>query len=262
MREIPADVIATLSAIDYMLAFFLFKERQVKEAQKWVGKRILMNDETQANDLPSQLPNQLPKLLIATHNAGKIREYKHLLADLPLEVTWLDAEGISFEADETGDTCAENAIQKAIAYAQASGLWTWADDSGLEVDALGGKPGVHAARWAGVGAPQQARNEKLLREIAPFPPDQRQAHFLCVVAIAIPRTNAEMEVHTVEGRLDGMITGQPRGEHGFGYDPLFLLPAKGVTLAELESVEKNRISHRAQAAAKARTLLHSLLENR
>lgn len=208
------------------------------------------------------MPKRLPKLLIATHNVGKIREYKHLLADLPLEVTWLEAEGITFEADETGETCAENAIQKAIAYAQASGLWTWADDSGLEVNALGGKPGVHAARWAGVGAPQQARNEKLMRELSAFPHDQRRAHFLCVVAIAIPSADSEIEVHTVDGRLDGMITDEPRGAHGFGYDPLFLLPERGITLAELEPVEKNRISHRAQASAKARALLLSLLASR
>lgn len=200
------------------------------------------------------------KLLIATHNQGKIREYRDLLADLPLEVTWLEAEGISFEAEETQDTFAGNAAQKAAAYAIASGLWTWADDSGLSVDALDGRPGVLSARYGGPGLVQAQRNALLLEELAPWPRDAWTARFHCAVAIAIPRGEGdEPAIHLVDGMLEGRITDQPRGNNGFGYDPLFLVEGGDATLAELSSFEKNLISHRARAAANARALLLRLL---
>src|SRR5512136_877699 len=181
-----------------------------------------------------------PKLLIATHNAGKVREYRALLAGLPLEVTYLDAEGIGLEVDETGATFAENAVQKAQAYAAASGLWTWADDSGLEVDALGGAPGVRSARFAGPGASDADRYQKLLDALAGVPQGQRTARFRCVVALARP----DGAVRTAEGRCEGRIGLAPRGEHGFGYDPVFVVDGfGGQTMAELVPEVKNRISH-------------------
>ncbi|MDH7485633.1 MAG: XTP/dITP diphosphatase [Anaerolineae bacterium] len=196
------------------------------------------------------------KLLVATHNAGKVREYRHLLADLPLEVTWLDAEGIAFDVEETGASFAENAVQKATTYAAATGLWTWADDSGLEVDALGGAPGIRSSRYAGPEASDADRNHKLLRELADVPWEQRTARFRCVVAIATP----EGDVRTASGCCEGIIAYEPRGSHGFGFDPVFFMPQFGCTMAELSPEVKNRVSHRAQAAQAARKLLRELLE--
>lgn len=194
------------------------------------------------------------KLLIATHNPGKVREYRALLADLPLEVTYPGAEGITFEVDETGATFAENAILKARAYAEASGLLTWADDSGLEVDALGGEPGVYSARYGAPAARSDTdRVRYLLDKLAGVPGSDRTARFRCVVALA----TAEGDVRTVDGACEGRIGDEPHGEHGFGYDPVFLVADYdyAVTLAELEPAIKNQISHRARASQKARLAL-------
>lgn len=199
------------------------------------------------------------KLLIATHNPGKVREYRALLADLPLAVTWLDDEGITFEVEETGATFAENAILKARAYAAATGLLTWADDSGLEVDALGGAPGVYSARY---GAPavqgDEARFRFLLANLDGVPDQERTARFRCVVALSMPAG----DVQTAEGACEGRIGEEPRGEHGFGYDPVFLVAEYDhqVMLAELEPAIKNRISHRGQAARRAKDKLAQMLQ--
>lgn len=199
------------------------------------------------------------KLLIATHNQGKVREYRALLSDLPLEVTYLDAEGITFEAEETGATFADNAIQKARAYATATGLLTWADDSGLDVDALYGAPGVLSARY---GAPE-ARTDRdryrlLLAQLAGVPEDSRTARFHCVVALVWPAGR----VHTVDGVCEGRIGFEPRGSHGFGYDPIFLVAEAGYaqTMAELDPVHKNTISHRGRAAQAAKRVLRDTLD--
>lgn len=199
------------------------------------------------------------KLLIATHNPGKVREYRALLADLPLDVTWLDAEEITFEVEETGATFEENAILKARAYAVASGLLTWADDSGLEVDALNGEPGVYSARYGAPDARSDAeRYRYLLAKLAGVPEADRTARFRCVVALATPSG----AVRTVDGTCEGRVGKEPRGEHGFGYDPVFLVADQGyrVTLAELEPGIKNQISHRGRAARKAKALLGELLQ--
>jgi XTP/dITP diphosphohydrolase len=196
------------------------------------------------------------KLLVATHNQGKIREYRDLLADLPLTVTWLDEERVSFDVDETGDTFVENATLKASTYARHTGLLTWADDSGLEVDALGGRPGVYSARFGGPGLSDRDRFQKLLLELRDVPYAHRTARFRCVVAIAVPGG----PVYTVHGAVEGYIIEQPRGDFGFGYDPVFLIPEQGVTMAELPPATKNRISHRAIAALNARKVLAALLE--
>lgn len=201
----------------------------------------------------------MTKLLLATHNLGKIAEYRALLADLPVQIVSLQEAGIDLDVEETGATFAENAILKAHSYAALSGLWTWADDSGLEVDALGGAPGIHSARYAGSGATDMDRWQKLLADLAALPcvdPSAWTARFRCVVALVGP----DGSVHTTEGTLEGRIVPQPQGTNGFGYDPIFLIPEKGQTLAQLPADDKNLISHRGQAAARARIVLSELLK--
>ena len=196
------------------------------------------------------------KLLVATHNRGKILEYRALLSNLPLAVTWLDEQGIAEDVEETGATFVENASLKAAAYAQLTGLWTWADDSGLEVDALDGRPGVYSARYGGPGLNDVDRYRRLLAELAPVAPEQRTARFHCVVALAIPGG----PIYTAEAAIEGLIVDQPRGAHGFGYDPVFFIPDQQRTMAELEPAIKNRISHRGRAAVEARKIIISLLD--
>jgi XTP/dITP diphosphohydrolase len=201
----------------------------------------------------------LTKLLIATHNPGKLREYEALLVDLPgTELTSPQREGLAVEVEETGKTFAENATLKAQIYARASGLLTLADDSGLEVDALDGAPGVRSARYAGANRGDRDRYQKLLAVLCDVPPGQRSARFRCVVALASPGG----KVHTAEGVVEGEIGFQPRGEHGFGYDPVFHVDGlEGLTMAELDPELKNRISHRARAVSALWTRLAQELAN-
>jgi XTP/dITP diphosphohydrolase len=195
------------------------------------------------------------KLLVATNNPGKVREYQALLKGLPLTLTYPAREDIDIEVEETGSTFAQNACLKATAYARTSGLLTLADDSGLEVDALAGEPGTRSARYAGQGASDEDRYRLLLSKLERVPWQQRTARFRCVIAVARPQG----EVHTAQGTCEGVIAFEPRGEHGFGYDPVFYMPAHGQTMAELEPEVKNRISHRARAAEGARRILQELL---
>ncbi len=191
------------------------------------------------------------KLLIATRNPGKVREYRALLAGLPFEITSLDAEGIDLEVEETGLTFAENAQIKAMTYARASGLLTWADDSGLEVDALGGAPGVHSARYAGMDAGDADRYRKLLAALAGVPWARRTARFRCVVILATPTGM----IGTAEGVCEGIIAFGPAGNNGFGYDPVFYVPEQRATMAQLPPEVKNELSHRGRAARAAIALL-------
>lgn len=200
------------------------------------------------------MADQSTKLLLATRNEGKVREYRQLLASLPLRVTYLDAEGVDREIGETGSTFADNAIQKARGYARASGLLTLADDSGLEVDALGGEPGVHSARYAGEEATDEQRYRLLLERLRGVRWEDRTARFRCVIAVAEPGG----EIYTAEGVCEGMIALGPEGKGGFGYDPVFYLPERHKTMAQLEPEVKNRISHRARAARKIRPVLARL----
>ncbi len=199
----------------------------------------------------------MKRLLIATHNKGKVREYKKLLSDLPLEITYLDELGVEEEIEETGSTFEENARIKALGYARLTGMLTWADDSGLEVDALGGRPGVHSARYAGQGASDEDRYRKLLAEMEDVPDEDRTARFRSVVAIATP----EGKVWTTSGKCEGVIAREPKGHFGFGYDPIFHLPELGKRMAELTPEQKNQISHRGEASRKAKKLLKELLES-
>lgn len=194
-----------------------------------------------------------PRLLIATNNPHKLAEYRDILAGLPVELASLVDVGITADVPETGATFEENAVQKAIAYARLSGLPTLADDSGLVVDALDGKPGIHSARWGGRETPYPERHRRLQRLLADVPWEQRTARFVCVIAIA----TLGGEVRTVEGVCEGLIAREPRGAGGFGYDPMFYVPEYDRTMAELPAEIKNRISHRGRAGAVARTLLTS-----
>jgi XTP/dITP diphosphohydrolase len=198
----------------------------------------------------------MQSLLIATTNQGKLREYQAILADLPLKLYSLRDLAIDDDVEETGTTFAENALLKAHYYAQRSEMLAWADDSGLEVAALGGAPGVYSARFAGHGASDAERNGLLLEKLADVPFHARLARFVCVVALARPDGSAE----TVEGILPGVIEFAPRGNNGFGYDPLFYLVDENCTLAELPSERKNAISHRARAAQAAREVLQGWVD--
>jgi XTP/dITP diphosphohydrolase len=193
----------------------------------------------------------MPKLLLATNNKGKVREYKHMLKDLPFVLVSLAELGINTEVDEVGKTLEENARLKATTLARESQLLTLADDSGLEVDALGGEPGRLSARYAGEGASDRDRVEYLLSRLKDVPEEKRAARFRCVIALAQP----DGEVELCQGECKGVIALEPRGEAGFGYDPIFYLPELGKTMAELTLEEKNRVSHRGQAAREAIKLL-------
>jgi len=196
-----------------------------------------------------------PRLLLATNNPGKVAEYRQLLAGCGWELVTPAELGLNVQVEETGQSYAENARIKAEAYAKASGLVTLADDSGLEVDALGGRPGPLSARYAGLGRTDPERVQALLQELAGVADEHRTARFRAVIAIAEPAGRVEIAEGTVEGR----IAREPRGENGFGYDPVFLLPHRGKTAAELPPEEKNAVSHRGVAARKARAILERLL---
>ena len=196
----------------------------------------------------------MPKLLLATSNPGKIREYRALLDGLGYEMTTLTQEGITKAVTESRNTYEQNAELKAVTYAGLSQLLTLADDSGLEVDALNGEPGIKSARFAGKAATDADRVNLLLARLDGVPREKRTASFKCVIAIATP----EGQCQICRGECRGMITIAPRGRNGFGYDPVFLFPELGKTLAELPLKTKNQVSHRARASQEARQLLRRL----
>jgi XTP/dITP diphosphohydrolase len=189
------------------------------------------------------------ELLIATRNPGKLREFTAIFAGLGLRLRTLDELGIPDDIEETGETFAANATLKAEGYMALSGLPTLADDSGLEVAALNGAPGVYSARYGGVKGEAQLRY--LLDQLKDVPWHARLARFVCVIALARPGAPLEL----VEGTLPGVIEHEPKGSGGFGYDPLFYLLDEDCTLAELPAERKNQISHRANAARAARAVL-------
>jgi XTP/dITP diphosphohydrolase len=199
------------------------------------------------------LTSQTP-LVIASGNAGKVREFAALLADLPLTVR-PQPEGL--EVEETGATFAANARLKAEAVARATGCWALADDSGLAVEALGGEPGVRSARYAPTDPERIAR---LLGELAvagAMAPERRGAAFVAALALADPEGTVRL---AVEGRCEGLITATPRGEGGFGYDPVFLVPELGLTFAEMDKATKSRVGHRGRAFALLEPKLRELLQ--
>ena len=202
-------------------------------------------------------------LVLATKNPGKIREFRALFWDLPrLRVTALDELGKMPDVVEDGKLFEENAIKKAREIAKATGTLVLADDSGLEVEALGGRPGVHSARYAGRHGDDAANNDKLLAELSQTPDAQRAARFRVVLALADPTGPLGDEIHTETGICKGTILRARRGTQGFGYDPLFCPDGYELSMAELAPEEKNRISHRALASAKMRAFLGEYLTRR
>ncbi|MFC1920672.1 XTP/dITP diphosphatase [Chloroflexota bacterium] len=191
------------------------------------------------------------KLLLATNNKNKVREYRSLLKGVPFKLVTMAEEGITTEVDEVGESYKENAILKATLLAAESGLIALADDSGTEIDALGGEPGILSHRYAGEGASDSDRNIYLLSRMQDVQEGNRSASFHCAIALATPGG----EVETCHGECRGTITFEPRGEQSFGYDPIFFIPELGKTMAELSLEEKNSISHRGHAARKAAELL-------
>lgn len=195
------------------------------------------------------------KLLIATQNPGKAREFRLLLASLEAYLCFPFELGLEVEVAEDGDTYNDNARLKALAYMRASGLLTLADDSGLEVDALGGAPGIRSARYA-LGHDAD-RVMALLTQLRDVPWEQRTARFRCVIVVVTPTR----ELYSAEGICEGQIAFEPAGQGGFGYDPIFYLPDRDCMMAQLPQEEKNRISHRARAIEAAMPTLHRLLRS-
>lgn len=195
------------------------------------------------------------QLLVATSNRGKAREFAEMFSDLGLVCSDLSSLTGIAAPEETGATFRANACLKAAYYARATGQWTLADDSGLEVDALDRKPGVHSARWAEIHAAGKGdtdNNRLLLRQIEAVPGERRQARFVCVLALADPQGRV---VLTVRDTIEGRMLREPRGTGGFGYDPLFLIEELGRTTAELSSADKHRISHRGKAMRELHRLI-------
>lgn len=196
-----------------------------------------------------------PTLLIATNNPSKLREFQALLTHFAVQLRIPTQIGLNLHVEETGSTYRENAALKAHAFANASGLPCLADDSGLELDALNGAPGVHSARLVSMpNATDAVRRAALIECLQPYP-QPWTARFRCILAIAAPNA----EPCFAEGVCDGQIIPTPRGSNGFGYDPIFLLPQLGKTMAELPEDEKNQRSHRARAVQAARACLHTVM---
>jgi XTP/dITP diphosphohydrolase len=195
------------------------------------------------------------KLLVATTNQGKLRELKQLLNHLELDVVGLDQLDNPPVVEEDAATFKDNAMKKALILARFSGYPTLADDSGLCVDVLDGAPGVFSARYAGEQGDDKANNARLVKELHQIPLNQRKAHFHCSIALAWP----DGRCSTVEGQVNGLIVDQERGVHGFGYDPLFLVPEYGKTMAELPAEIKNRISHRGRALQQLLPMIEQMI---
>lgn len=196
----------------------------------------------------------MKKLLIATKNPGKVNEFQALFSELGIEVQSLLDIQSTIDVKETGDTFEENARLKAEEIAHTYQVMTIADDTGLVVDALGGKPGVYSARYAGIEKNDQTNMQKVLKELTTVPMEKRTARFITVIALAIPNKTTEF----VEGSCEGVIALEPKGSNGFGYDPIFYLPEYDQTMAELTSEEKNKISHRAKAMGKLKEKLSQI----
>ncbi len=194
-------------------------------------------------------------LVAATRNRGKLAEINEILDSEGLEITGLDEFPEVGEIPEEGNTFEENALAKAGAVVEATGRPAIADDSGLEVDALGGTPGVHSARFAGPEASDAENNAKLLKMLKEVPDDERSARFVCTIALLTPEGISEV----VRGECEGVILRELRGDKGFGYDPLFYHPPSGKTFAEMSAGEKNRLSHRSRALEALKDVLPRLL---
>lgn len=201
----------------------------------------------------------MTKLLVATHNKGKVAEFTDMLQDLEIEWLSLDDVGVTEDVEETGLTFRENGVLKARTYAAETGLLTLADDSGLEVDALDGAPGVYTARYGGTGLTAVQRYQKLLNDLKQVPAPQRTARFRCVIVLAAPDGALLGES---EGVCEGRIAAAPAGDNGFGYDPIFFLPEFDQTMAQLAAAQKHQISHRGRAMQAIAPRLRAVLQGR
>lgn len=207
-----------------------------------------------------ELDEARPRLLLATTNVHKIAEFRRLLAGAPYRVVDPRELGLDLDVDEPGATFAENAAIKALAWSGAGRLLTLADDSGLEIDALSGWPGVASARWIGAGVPYSTRNRMILAGLADTPEARRTARYRCAIVVAEPEATVDSAgesrvIVAVEGVVEGRIAREARGEGGFGYDPIFEIGADGRTFGEQSAAEKDAISHRARAARAAMVAL-------
>lgn len=198
------------------------------------------------------------KLLVATHNQGKVAEFADMLADLAIEWFSLDEVGIDQDVEETGSTFRENAVLKAQTYAKMTGLLTLADDSGLQVDALNGEPGIFTGRYGGPGLTHADRYRLLLQKMQGVPWPGRTARFRAVIALAAPDGAL---LGTAEGVCEGMIAWEPAGDGGFGYDPVFYLPEREMTMAQVGSAVKHTISHRGRAMQAMEPLLRQVVQS-
>ncbi len=196
-------------------------------------------------------------IILATKNANKVKEIMALLADMPVTILSLADFPDIPDIEETGTTFEENASLKAIATTDATGLIALADDSGLEVDALEGQPGVYSNRFAGPNASDRDKYRRILDLMKDVPDEKRTARFRATMAISTP----DGTIVVVDGKCEGVIAHEPRGENGFGYDPIFYIPDLDKTMAELTPEEKNRISHRGKALKAARKVLQKLIES-
>jgi non-canonical purine NTP pyrophosphatase (RdgB/HAM1 family) len=214
-------------------------------------KTLISRQRESLGEVATRISPFTKKLLLATHNEGKISELKKMLSSLPLEIYSLKDFPQLPVVEETGSTFKENAVLKAETISRLTGEAVLADDSGLEVACLGGKPGVYSARFAGEGATDEENNAHLLKLMDKVPLHERKARFVCVMALAAPGKKTK----TVEGSCEGLLAISPRGNHGFGYDPLFIYEEEGKTFGEMDLETKSRISHRGKALQKMRELI-------
>ena len=191
------------------------------------------------------------KVVFATGNENKLKEIRQITADMDIEVVSMKDAGVYTDVDETGTTFEENAYLKASAIAKKCGLPTLADDSGLEIDYLGKQPGIYSSRFMGEDTPYPEKNAELLRRMEGVPDEKRTARFVCAICYVRPDGSSE----TVKATMEGIVAHQAAGSNGFGYDPIFFLPDRGCTSAELPPEEKNRISHRGKALRMMRDIL-------
>lgn len=199
---------------------------------------------------------KVKRILFATGNQGKMKEVREILADLGVEVISMREAGVSAEIVEDGETFEENAVIKARTIMELTGEVTLADDSGLEIDALGGEPGVYSARYMGEDTSYHIKNNDLIRRLSQVPRQQRTARFVCSIAAAFP----DGEIITTDGVIEGLIDYEEAGENGFGYDPIFVVPQLGCTTAQLSDEQKNEISHRGKALRKMKEELRKRME--
>jgi len=197
------------------------------------------------------------RLVVGTHNRKKLHELRDLLGDLPLELADMSAYPDISDVEETGDTFEANARLKAIAYAKATNQWVLAEDSGLCVPALGGRPGIYSARYAGTHNDDAANNARIITELKLLPEEKRGAYYICTAALSDPTGEV---VAVSEGRCHGVMLTSPRGDGGFGYDPLFMVPEFHQTFGELSLRVKQALSHRARAVTKLRSKLRQLAQ--